>query len=361
MSADTLLLGTRKGLLLLEPQGRDWRVVNESYLGFPVSYAATDPRTDILWTCVEHGHWGSKLYRSRDRGCTWDDIQAPKYPEGAEIKPGQPATLTYLWTVVPGHADQPNRVYVGTEPGGLFQSDDGGDSFELVDGLWNHPSRQEGWFGGGRDQPGLCSIIIDPCDSRRMLVGVSVGGVYESIDGGQSWEPRNKGLYASYLPDPHAEVGHDPHLMVASPANPDVLWQQNHCGVFRSTDGAKSWQDVSQLDGPVKFGFPIVVDEHDPDTAWVVPAIADDQRRAVEAALCVCRTEDGGQSWTTLRAGLPQQNSYDLVYRHALDIKGDNLVFGTTTGNVYVSDDRGDSWRAVGHHFPPVYSVRFGA
>jgi photosystem II stability/assembly factor-like uncharacterized protein len=138
-----------------------------------------------------------------------------------------------------------------------------------------------------------------------------------------------------------------------------VIWQQNHCGIFRSTDGAQTWQDISQPEGPARFGFAIAVDENDPATAWVVPAVADEMRVPVDGSLCVCRTEDGGHSWAALRNGLPQQHSYDLVFRHALDLSGSRLAFGTTTGNLFLSDDRGDHWTCLTHHLAPVYSVRF--
>lgn len=367
MTSNTLILGTRKGLLVLKRNGQDWRVIHETFPGIPFSYAARDPRTGVLWACADHGHWGQKLYRSDDGGATLTEVTAPKYPEDAIIYDGfpgseraeKPATVSYLWTIVPGGQDQPQRLYIGTEPGGLFRSDDGGESFHLVEGLWNHPSRPKNWFGGGRDQAGTCSIVVDPRDSNHLFVGISVGGVYESTDGGHTWEGRNKGLRADYLPDPQAEFGHDPHCLVASPADPDVLWQQNHCGVFRSSDGGRNWTDISQPDGPVKFGFPIVVDANDADTAWVVPGISDEMRMAVDGALCVGRTQDGGQSWTELRNGLPQQHCYDIVFRHALDIDGEWLAFGSTTGNLFLSQDRGDSWQCLGYHFPPIYSVRF--
>jgi photosystem II stability/assembly factor-like uncharacterized protein len=287
------------------------------------------------------------------------------YPEDAVVYDvwndgaSKPAKVTYLWTIVPGGADQPGRLYIGSEPGGLFQSDDNGETFSLVEGLWNHPSRRKNWFGGGRDQAGTCCIVVDPRDSNHLFAGVSVGGVYESTDGGQTWAGRNQGLRADYLPDPYSEYGHDPHFLVASPSNPDVLWQQNHCGVFRSTNRGLSWADISQKDGPVNFGFPIAVDPHDEATAWVVPGISDDQRMAVDGALCVGRTEDGGKTWTELRTGLPQQNCYDIVFRHALDIDGETLIFGTTTGNLFLSENRGDTWRSLGSYFPPIYSVRF--
>lgn len=350
-----IILGTHKGLLILD--GETGQVMREFHPGVPVSYATTDPRTGVLWAGVDHGHWGRKLHFSLDMGKTWEEAPAPKYPEGSETADGQPATCSYLWIITPGGADQPERLYIGTEPGGLFRSDNGGESFELVESLWNHPTRKEGWFGGGRDYAGSCSILVDPRDSNHLYVGISVGGVYESTDGGESWTPRNRGLMANYLPDPHAEVGHDPHFVTFSPANPDVLWQQNHCGVFRSADGAQTWQDVSRP--PVYFGFAIAVDEQDADVAWVVPAVSDEMRIAVDRALCVCRTDDGGQTWTDFRAGLPQHNCYDLVFRHALDVQGDTLAFGTTNGNVYLSTDRGESWRCLGSSFAPVYSVRF--
>lgn len=354
-----LILGTRKGLIIYERNGSNWQFSHEAHNAIPVSYAAVDPRNGTLWAGLDHGHWAQKLHRSSDMGLTWEEVPAPKYPEGEEISDGTPATLSYIWLISPGGTDQPQRLYVGTEPGGLFQSDDGGSSFHLVEGLWNHPSRKGNWFGGGRDHPGLCSIVVDPRDSQHMHIGISVGGVYETYDGGQTWEGRNKGLVACYLPNPSSEYGHDPHFMLASPANPDVLWQQNHCGIFRSTDGGRNWCDISQPGGPAYFGFAIALSATNADTAWVVPAIDAEYRYAVKHALCVCRTEDGGQTWKELRTGLPQEDTYDLVFRHALDIQDDQLAFGTTTGNLYFSEDRGDTWDCISHHLPPINSVRF--
>lgn len=354
---DELILGTRKGLLVTDLAGE---VKREFHLGVPVSYAAVDPRTGVWWAAVDHGHWGQKLHRSKDGGVTWEEIPAPQYPEGEVVGEGKPATLSYIWYIAPGGDDEPNRLYMGTEPGGLFVSDDGGDTWYLCESLWNHPTRKEGWFGGGRDHPGLCSLVVDPRDSKHIHVGISVGGVYESKDGGATWEPRNKGLRADFLPNPYAEVGHDPHFMTSSPANPDVFWQQNHCGVFRTVDAGQTWTDVSQSNGgPVKFGFPIAVDPQNADVAWVVPAISDEMRLAVNRSLCVARTDDGGQTWQDFRAGLPQKHCYDVVFRHALDLADDRLAFGSTTGSVYLSADRGESWRCLGQDFPPIYSVRF--
>jgi photosystem II stability/assembly factor-like uncharacterized protein len=357
--SNSLILGTRKGLLILERNGKDWQLACEAHRAIPVSYAFTDKRTGILWAGLDHGHWGQKLHRSRDMGASWEEIPAPKYPEGEMISDDKPATLSYIWLIAPGADDQPQRLYLGTEPGGLFQSDDGGETFELVPGLWDHPSRKDNWFGGGRDYAGLCSLIVDPRDSQHITIGISVGGVYETRDGGKTWNGRNKGLTADFLPTPDAEYGHDPHFMLASPSNPNVLWQQNHCGVFRSEDGGANWTNISQEGGPVYFGFAIALDLHDEQTAWVVPAVDSLYRLAIDRALCVCRTTDGGKTWTALREGLPQEATYDLVFRHALDLDGDTLAFGTTTGNLFISEDRGESWRSLGYNFPPINSVRF--
>ena len=354
-----LLLSTRKGLVQLVPDGAGWRTLRVSFPGVPVSYAVRDPRDGRIWACLDHGHWGQKLHRSSDDGATWQELKAPAYPEGSEVKPGVPAVVRYLWVLQPGPADQPGRLYLGTEPGGLFRSDDGGDSWTLNTSLWSHPSRPAFWFGGGRDEAGIHSIVIDPRDSRRVRVGISCAGVFESTDDGATWTPKNTGLKAGYLPDPNVDVGHDPHLLVACASNPDVLWQQNHCGIFRSTDGAASWTEIGQAGGPAHFGFAIASDPLDSQTAWVVPAASDEQRMAPSGAMCVCRTTDGGVSWHALRNGLPQQDAYDIVLRHALDLRGDHLVIGSTTGNVFVSSNRGNDWVCLGHHFPPVYAARF--
>ena len=166
-------------------------------------------------------------------------------------------------------------------------------------------------------------------------------------------------MNADFLPDPAAEVGQDPHLLVMAPSNPDVMWNQNHCGIYVSRDGSKNWEAVHQKreEGPANFGFAVAVHEFNPEVAWVVPGESDGVRVAVDLALCVCRTDDGGKSWRELRKGLPQENCYDITYRHALDVSGEGLVFGTTTGNVYYSADLGESWILLSSDLPMIYSV----
>lgn len=393
--SDTILLGTRKGTVIIDRQGAGWRARPILHAGVPVCYAARDPRDGTLWASLDHGHWGPKLSRSRDGGETWEDISSLKYPEGArhitqtlptpdfdpEAPAGEPeyadAAVYKIWHIAFGPASQPGRLYAGTIPGGLFVSDDGGDSWHLNRPLWNHESRGGDLFAGdathqthwggtpasidyGVFEPGIHSIIVDPRDPAHLYVAVSSAGVLESTDGGQSWAGRNKGMLMDYLPDPEAEWGHDPHFITHCPAQPDHLWQQNHCGVFYSDNGAKSWRKVSQPEVGVNFGFPIAVDDRDGRTAWVVPGRSDAQRMTIDGGLFVARTEDGGQSWQALRQGLPQENAHDIVLRHALDAAGGCLCFGSTTGNAYLSEDRGDTWQCLGHNFPPIYSVRFG-
>lgn len=355
----TLLIGTRKGLVRFDKNATGWKYTDVSFLGIPVSLTYCDERNGTWWACLDHGHWGNKLHRSHDQGKSWEEIAAPKYPEGIEIKEGQAASVKYLWAFAHGGADHPGRIFIGTVPGGLFMSENNGDSFELVESLWNHPSRKEHWFGGGFDHPGIHSILVDPRDSDHILVGISVAGVFETRDGGKSWNPKNTGLKADFLPNPDAEVGQDPHMLIHSPQQPDSLWQQNHCGIFKSQDGGMNWEDVSQAEGPANFGFAIVMDQENPDRAWVIPGISDEIRVAVRQSLCVCRTEDGGKTWTDFREGLPQDSSFDIVYRHALARKGNTLAFGTTTGNLFLSENDGESWSALHHSLPMVYSVDF--
>jgi photosystem II stability/assembly factor-like uncharacterized protein len=208
--------------------------------------------------------------------------------------------------------------------------------------------------------PGMNSIIINQRDRYLLYVGVSTAGVIETTDGGSSWRSRNQGMLNDYMPNPEFEWGHDPHFVTCCPGQPDHLWQQNHCGVFYSDNGAGSWKKVSVPDLGVNFGFPIVADANDGRTAWVVPARADSERMAIDGGLFVARTSDGGQTWQCFRNGLPQDNAYDIILRHSLDVSGDFLCFGSTTGNVYLSEDRGETWRCLGNNYPPIYSVRFG-
>jgi photosystem II stability/assembly factor-like uncharacterized protein len=387
--SERILVGTRKGTFIVDKSGGRWRPRLAGHAGMGVNFVARDPGSGAIWALLGHGHWGAKLSRSRDGGATWEDAAQIKYPDGAryianEI-PGEEgpadkrptfkdAIVLKLWCIAfDGHG----KVYVGTIPGGLFVSADGGESFELNRPLWNHESRGgdlfagDGtgvthWFGtpaaadSGEFAPGIHSIVVDPRDRDRVLVAISTAGVLETTDGGATWRGRNQGMTNDYLPDPAAEWGHDAHAIDLCAAEPDHVWQQNHAGVFYSRDGAATWTKVSAPDRGVHFGFPVAADERDGRVAWLVPGRSDDQRMAIDGGLFVARTQDGGQTWEQLREGLPQDHAYDVVYRHALGLRGDALAFGSTTGNLYVSEDRGDRWQTVCNNLPPIYSVRFG-
>jgi len=389
--SDRILVGTRKGTFLVAKTAGRWTPKLSGHAGVGVNFVARDPHSRTLWAALGHGHWGAKLSHSSDDGATWSDANQIKFPAGARYlafpmptpddeNPGAPekitvkdATVLKLWAIAFG---EPGKIYVGTIPGGLFVSSDGGESFALNMPLWDHESRggdvsrDKGtgithWFGtpaseGGEFAPGIHSIVVDPRNPDHVMVAVSTAGVLATTDGGKTWQSRNKGMLMDYLPDPTAEWGHDPHSIEQCPGQPDHVWQQNHCGVFYSADGAATWRKVSVPEQGVHFGFPVAADDEDGRTAWVVPGKADMQRMTIGGALFVGRTQDGGQSWEQLREGLPQENAYDVVLRHALSCSGELLAFGSTTGNLYVSENRGDSWHAVAHNLPPIYSVRFG-
>jgi hypothetical protein len=230
-----------------------------------------------------------------------------------------------------------------------------------VRSLWDNPKRKE-WFGGGADYPGIHSVCVHPHNARHITLGVSCGGVWVSTDGGATWDCRATGMRAAYMPPEHQSNPNiqDPHRVVQCVARPECLWAQHHNGVFRSTDGAMSWQELPNVP-PSVFGFAVAVHPQDPNTAWLIPGVKDECRIPVEGKVVVTRTRDGGQTFEVLRKGLPQEHAYDLTFRHGLDIDrgGETLAFGTTTGSLWVSEDQGDSWHCISEHLPPIYCVRF--
>jgi hypothetical protein len=363
-----LFVATRKGLFTVEDgaAGR-WFVARSAFLGDNVSMVLADPRDGTVYAALEHGHFGAKMHRSSD-GVKWEECAVPAYPPLPEDvtdcdawgKP-IPWKVMRIWALETGGPDEPGMLWCGTIPGALFRSSDGGASWQWVRSLWDHPGRKN-WFGGGADLPGIHSISIHPNDSRHVTVGVSCGGVWVTTDGGETWDCRADGMRAAYMPperqyDPTIQ---DPHRVVRCVSRPNYLWAQHHNGVFRSTDGARSWREVTGI-RPSVFGFAVAVHPHDPETAWFVPAIKDEQRIPVAAEVVVSRTRDGGATSEVLRHGLPSEHAYDITYRHGLDVdsQGRTLAFGTTTGSLWLSDDQGDTWQTVAAHLPPIYAVRF--
>jgi photosystem II stability/assembly factor-like uncharacterized protein len=348
-----LLLGTTKGLLVYEKLRRGWKCQHISFLGMPVSMIYAQSSQVAWFAGVPHKHWGQKLYRSDDAGKTWQPISTPKYPTDALLRNGKMATLKAIWCM----KQVGETYYIGTEPGGLFFGSQQAD-FQLVKSLWQHPTRAQLWMGAGKDEPFIHSIVAHPQDNNHFYIAVSCGGVFETKDNGQSWKPKNNGLKATYLPNPNVNAGHDPHLMLLCEKYPNVLWQQNHCGVYRSVDGGAFWEDVSDIKNGIYYGFALAIDHQNPLRAWVIPAMSDEMRIAEGLALTVRKTEDGGQSWIIQKNGLPQKNCFDIVFRHAFDRLNTNLVFGTTTGNVFASQDDGDNWKLIAKYLPRIDTVQ---
>lgn len=359
VKGDKILVATAKGLVTYVKGTRDWSYDKIDFLGQPASMVYVDTRSNTWWVSIAHKHWGQKLHYSTDEGKSWNEVSSPKYPIGTEVKLGEPANLKYIWSIANGGSNNPDRMFVGTEPGGLFITENQGESFSLVESLWNHPSRPDHWFGGGRDNAGIHSIVLDPRDSDHFYIGVSCAGVFETTDAGKTWIVRNEGLRADYLPNPSSEWGHDPHSIKICKSNPDVIWQQNHCGIFRSIDAGKTWGDITDPNGLANYGFALAIDDNDSDRAWVIPATSDQIRVAVDQSLCICRTDDGGKTWNEFREGLPQDSCFDIVLRHSFAKHDDTLVFGTNTGNLFLSENNGESWKSLNNYLPTIFALCF--
>ena len=354
MSRDALVMvGTTKGLFLIDDRAQ---ITGPFLVGTSVPAVAFDRRRGRLLAGATSFFFGTSVLTSDDCGQTWTESETPNlaFPEGTDAKVAQ------AWQITPAGPDEPDVVYVGVEPAALFRSEDGGQSFELVRGLWDHPPRPTWQPGGGG--LGLHTILPDPRDPRRMLIAISTGGVYITEDGGQSWRASNKGVRAQFMPEDqrYPEYGQCVHKVSRDAANPDRLFLQNHFGLYRSDDGGASWTDIAN-GVPSDFGFPIVTHPNQPNTAYIIPLIADVKRWTTDAACRVFRTTDGGTSWEPLTCGLPQKDAYVTVLRDAFTTDGADpagLYFGTRGGEVYASQDDGQTWRILAEHLPPILCVR---
>lgn len=359
---DRAYIATRKGLFEVYRTHEAWHLDRQHFLGDPVSMVLPDRRDGTLYAALSLGHFGSKLHRLDPGAAEWTEIAAPAFPpKPADSDDKVEWAVKQIWSLAAGGADQPGVLWAGTLPGGLFRSNDRGDSWHLVESLWNLPERSQ-WMGGGYDVPGIHSICVDPRNSRSVLVGVSCGGAWLTDDGGETWTPRARGMVASYMPPELAEVEavQDPHRIVRCAGEPDKLWCQHHNGIWRSVDNGANWTEVRAA--PLSnFGFATAVHPADGETAWFVPAEADSKRIPPRAALAVTRTIDGGQSFTAWRGGLPQHHCYDLVYRHGLAVSDDGqlLLMGSTTGGAWLSEDGGGQWQTISTTLPPIYAVSF--
>lgn len=354
---DRAWVATRKGLIELRRRGNNWALHKTSFLGEPVTMLLPPDDKGRMLAALNLGHFGVKVHASQDAGETWQEVAAPAYPEQPKDAAGPPWKMVMVWAM----ERVGSEVWAGTNPGGLFRSADLGASWQLVDTLWNRSERL-GWFGGGYDAPGIHSICPHPGRPEETLLGISCGGAWLTRDKGDSWDLSAKGMRADYMPAELAEDQNtqDPHRIQRCAAQPDVLWCQHHGGIWRSTDNGTTWHEIK---APLSsFGFAVAVHPDDGNTAWFVPGVKDEKRVPVDGALVVNRTRDGGKTFDTLRQGLPQQDAFDLVYRHGLDVAddGQTLMMGSTTGNLWATADAGDSWQTVSTHLPPIAAVRLG-
>lgn len=371
-----LLVGTKKGAFIYssDEARKEWTVSPPILPGWTILNLAADTRreTPRIYAGANHWAWGPSVARSDDGGVTWEQ-RSP----GLAFAPDSGLTVQSVWNIRLGLESEPGVVYAGTQPAGLFRSEDWGETWTGVDKLNNHEYREYWTMTGGGDSC-LHSIEIDPRDGKHIFLSISAGGMYESWDGGESWSicshraiattPAAKKFvtdiaeqFPTTLPpnvDPAA--ADETHKLRIDPKNPDRLWAQTHIGVFRSDEGARNWQDVTE-GLPSFHGFPMAVTKRQPDAAFTVPLVFEaDNFRVCGGQFAVYRTRDAGKSWQALTDGLPGPNDYQSVYREGLDTDGlepEGVYAGTSNGQVYASADGGDHWQRLPGTLPPIVSV----
>jgi photosystem II stability/assembly factor-like uncharacterized protein len=352
-----VLVGTRKGLFLLASDGarRRWVLEGPLLTGWSVYHAILDARDGALHACTNHEVYGATVHRSNDRGENWTRADELHLPADSEL------AVERTWHVEPGPDGEPEALWLGAAPGLLFRTADGGESWEALESILAHPTRERWHPGAG----GMCchSIQLDPGDANRLFIGISAAGVFRSDDGGETWSPANAGTAADFLPDPYPEVGQCVHKLLLHPADSGRLWQQNHCGVYRSDDSGSSWERLDGNGLPSDFGFALALHPDDPDTAFVVPIEGAEFRVTAGGRLGVYTTRDGGATWALSAEGLPDE-AWTGVLREGLasdPLDPFALYLGTQGGSVFTSLDEGRSWSEIARHLPPILSVEAGS
>jgi len=347
-----VLLGTKKGVFILESDTlrRSFALRGPFCETWPMSHVIADPATGTIYAGGGDAWFGPAVWKSDDLGASWShSSEGLAYQEGEE-------PIKAVWSLALGHGG----LYAGLEPAGLFKSGDGGQSWGHVAGLRDHPTRPH-WQPGGAGLI-LHSLIPHPDDERQIWVGISSAGVFHTADGGDSWEPRNRGTRCDFLPEEqrYPEYGQCVHCLVMAQGMSDRLYQQNHCGMYRSEDGGQHWDSI-EAGLPSTFGFPAAVHPREPETLYLLPLNGDIAGRYVpEARAAVWRTRDGGDTWEALREGLPQRNVFFGVLRQAMAtdrLEPAGVYFGTNTGTLFASADEGESWRCIAQHLPLITSV----
>jgi photosystem II stability/assembly factor-like uncharacterized protein len=364
-----VLVATRKGAWLYHGDGarKTWRADGPHFLGHIINHVVLDPRDGrTLLAAAKTGHLGPTVFRSTDFGRSWKEAaKPPAFAKAANGEKGR--TVDHTFWLTPAHANEPDVWYAGTSPQGLFRSEDGGVSWEPFSSVNDDPQYRI-WMGsvqdGTPDGPKMHSIIVDPRDPSHLYFAMSGGGVHETLDKGQTWTPLVKGLDVVEGFDPATITFHDPHCVRLCPSNPDRLYQQNHCGIYRLDRPSHEWVRIGRK-MPQKIGdigFPMVVHPRDADTAWVFPM--DGQtvwpRISIDGIPCAYVTRNGGRSWQRLDGGLPKSQAWWTVKRQAMTADAHNpvgLYFGTTGGELWMSRDEGNRWAPIARHLPEIYAV----
>jgi photosystem II stability/assembly factor-like uncharacterized protein len=346
-----VLIATGKGAFILETDARreSFELRGPLCDGQPVNHVIADPATGTLYAAGGDEWHGAAVWRSTDRGQTWTRFtDGLAYPDDSD-------KLKTVWSL----AAAGDRLYAGVEPAGLFASDDQGQSWHHVEGLTNHPSRSE-WVPGGGGLI-LHHILAHPDTPEQLWVAISVAGVFHSTDGGNSWSPRNQGTRCDFTGAgaTYPEFGQCVHSLAMAPGRPDRLYQQNHCGMYRSDDGGMTWVTIE--DGlPSDFGFAIATHPHDPETLFLLPLVGAENRHVPDGKVAVWRSGDAGRTWQDLRQGLPQADAYLCVLRQAMatdPLTPAGIYFGTTSGTLFASPDEGETWTTIAQHLPAIRSV----
>jgi len=365
-----LLVATRKGAWIYhgDASRRQWRADGPHFLGHIIHHLVLDPRDGkTLLVAASTGHLGPTIFRSTDFGRSWQEASQP--PAFAKAGEGGRSVDHTFW-LTPAHKSEPGVWYAGTSPQGLFRSEDGGRSWEPFSSVNDDPQYRT-WMGdeqgGTPDGPKMHSIIVDPRDPAHLYFAMSSGGVHETLDGGKHWRPLVDGLEVVAGLDAANLMFHDPHCVRLCPSNPDRLYQQNHCGIYRLDRPSTVWKRVGKaMPADIgDIGFSIVVHPRDDATAWVLPM--DGQtvwpRTSIDGEPAVYATRDGGKSWKRLGQGLPKSQAWWTVKQQAMAADGGDPVgvyFGTTSGELWASGNEGKSWTCIARHLPEIYAVETG-
>ena len=372
-----VFVGTSKGgfIFTSDPKRKKWQMSDILFKSWNVMHMQLDKRDHRLHAAVSHNVYGPVTQYSDDFGQTWTQAkQVPVIPrpsasgrppstveEAFRSEGGQsittPEKMIKVWNITPGRKEEPNVLYAGAQPASLFVSHDRGETWSINEGLFDHPHR--GNFFPGNGGFALHTILLDPMNLMRRYIAISSGGCYRTDDGGQTWNPFNKNVRADFHPDKFPEYGQCVHKMTMHPSMPNLLYQQNHCGVYRSDNAGEDWIDIGEGKLPSRFGFPVAVHPTDPKTVYVVLEESDEFRMSVDGRFSVWRSRNAGESWERMSKGLPERAHLDIL-REAMatdTFEDAGIYIGSNTGQLFYSRDSGDSWDLLADFLPPIQSV----